>query len=372
MKITNLRTTPLSLPYRQAYYWGQGTGEGARTVLVEVETDDGVTGIGETMLWGPAAAELGVLRGAAPLFVGESPFDVQRLLDRAYKQSSFVQTTRYANQVFAGVEMALWDVIGKAAGQPVHRLMGGAVHEEIQYFGFLQGDTPEDLSADAHRAVAEGFEVIYAKVGRGEDVDLQIVGAIREAIGDRRLRLDANEQWDTLTAIRMINKIARFNPEFIEQPTPSLGIQALAHVREAVDVPIAADQSVYTIADVYEVCRQRAADVIVLGLHETGGLLGLKKAAAIAEAVGINICIKGVFETGITTCASNQVLATIPNLDDGNQIMPQLLEKDIVSSPDLTPTKGRLAVLQGLGLGFELDRDEVDRAAERFIKDDGA
>ncbi|MDA1348604.1 MAG: mandelate racemase/muconate lactonizing enzyme family protein [Chloroflexi bacterium] len=371
MKITNVRTTPLSLPLRQAYHWGQATVERARTVLVEVETDEGITGIGETMIWGAAAAELSILRGEAPLFVGESPFDIQRLLDRSYRRNSLVQTTRYANQVFAGVEMALWDLIGKAAGQPVHRLMGGSVHRDIQYFGFLQGETPEDLGADARRAVTDGFEVMYVKVGRGEDLDLRIVAAVREAIGDRRLRLDANENWDVLTAIRMINKLAPFNPEFVEQPTPSHSIEALANVRAAVDVPIAADQSVYTIADVYEVCRRRAADVIVLGLHESGGLMGLKKAAAVAEAVGINICVHGVFETGITTCASNQVLVTIPNLDDGNQIMYQLLEEDIVASPDLTHTKGRLGVLQGPGLGFELDRNAVNRAAERFIKEEG-
>ena len=371
MKITNIRTTPLWLPYRQLYHWGQDTLKGARTVLLEVETDEGLTGIGETLLWGPEGAELGILRGAIPLFIGESPFNIQRLLDRAFRQSSLVQTPRYANQVFAGLEMALWDLIGKAAGQPVHRLMGGPVHEYIQYFGFVQGETPGELGSDARRAVADGFEVIYAKIGRGEDLDLEIVAAVREGIGDRRLRLDANENWDTLTAIRMINRIAPFKPEFIEQPTPSHSIEALAHVKASVDVPVAADQSVYTIADVYEVCRQRAADVIVLGLHETGGLLGLRKAAAVAEAVGINICVHGVFESGITTCASNQVLSTIPNLDDGNQIMCQLLKKDIVSSPDLTPTKGKLGVLQGPGLGFELDHDEVARAAERFSRGEG-
>lgn len=366
MKITRVRTTPLSLPYRQVYHWSHGALRGARTVLVEVETDEGVTGTGETMLWGSTEAELTMLRGVASLFEGESPFDIGRLLDRAYRANFLVQTPRYANQVFAGVEMALWDVIGRACGQPVHRLLGGALHDRIQYFGFLQGDTPEELEADARRAVAEGFEVVYAKIGRGEELDLSIVEAVRGAIGERRLRLDANEAWDPLTAIRMIRKLARFNPEFIEQPTPSHSIEALAHVRASVDVPIAADQSVYTIADVYEVCRRRAADVIVLGLHETGGLIGLKKAASIAEAAGLNICVHGVFESGITTCAANQVLATIPNLDDGNQIMVQLLQEDIVASPDLRPVGGTLGVVQGPGLGFELDREAVARAARRF------
>ena len=106
--------------------------------------------------------------------------------------------------------------------------------------------------------------------------------------------------------------------------------------------------------------------MIVLGIHETGGLGGMRKAAAVAEAAGLNICLHGVYESGITTCASNQVAATIPNLDDGNQIMVQLLAEDIVAAPSLATRDGRLPVLEGPGLGFELDRDAVVRAAERY------
>jgi muconate cycloisomerase len=135
-----------------------------------------------------------------------------------------------------------------------------------------------------------------------------------------------------------------------------------------VDVPIAADQAVLTPAEVYEVCRRQAADVIVLGIHETGGLLSFKKAAAIAEAAGLNICLHGVFETGITTCATNQVAATVPNLDDGNQIMHQLLAEDIVALPRLVLADGKLPVIRGPGLGFDLDGDAVARASERYSK----
>ena len=180
------------------------------------------------------------------------------------------------------------------------------------------------------------------------------------------MRLDANEAWDPLAAIRMIRKLAAFDPEFIEQPTPSGSIEALAHVKQSVPIAIAADQTVHTPSDVFEVCRLRAADVIVLGLHETGGVLGMRKAAAVAESVGINICLHGVFESGITTCAANQVAATLPNLDDGNQIMCQLLVEDIVAGPRLVPEQGRVPVGDGPGLGFELDRDAVARAAERY------
>jgi muconate cycloisomerase len=164
----------------------------------------------------------------------------------------------------------------------------------------------------------------------------------------------------------MVNALAAFDIEFIEQPTHSDSLAALEQVKRASRIPIAADQLVFTPEDVYEVCRRQAADLIVLGLHETGGIGRFRKAAAIAEAAGVNICLHGLYETGITTCASNQVGATLANLDDGNQYMNHLLIEDIVSSPNLELRKGGLPVLPGPGLGFELDWDAVGRAQEAY------
>jgi len=139
-------------------------------------------------------------------------------------------------------------------------------------------------------------------------------------------------------------------------------------VRANSPVAIAADQLVFTPYDAYNVCRENAADLIVLGLHETGGLLRFSKVAHIAEAAGIDICIHGLYETGITTCAANQVAATLPNLDDGNQYMNHFLEWDIVISPDLSLQNGRLPVLKGPGLGFELDWDAISQASDLYHK----
>ena len=133
-----------------------------------------------------------------------------------------------------------------------------------------------------------------------------------------------------------------------------------------ISIPIAADQTAYMPDDNFALVQARACDVIVLGLHETCGVVRFKKAAAVAEAAAVNICLHGVFETGITTCASNQVASTVGNMDDGNQIMVQLLAEDVVAAPLLATMDGRLPVLEGPGLGFELDRDAVARAAERY------
>lgn len=372
MKITEVRTTPLLVPYKKPYHWAQGVIEGAEVILVEVKTESGAVGYGESVGSASTIAVQALLRKAGDICLGHSPFENARLMQRAYHQLFAALGTcsapRFAGQVLAGLEMALWDAAGKAAGRAVHELLGGAVRDEIRYFGFAQGDTAEELADEARALAAAGCEVIYVKVGRGEALDLAIAAQVRAAIGNRRLRLDANEAWDPLTASRMIEKLRAFDIEFIEQPTTSESVPALAQVKAASRLAIAADQVVFTPADAYDVCRQGAADVIVLGLHETGGISRFRKAANIAEAAGINICLHGLYETGITTCATNQAAATLPNLDDGNQYMNHFLKEDIIVRPDLALKEGALPVLPGPGLGFELNWDAVARAAEAHFK----
>jgi len=370
MKIASITTTPLALAFKEPYHWAGRVDHAAGVVLVEVETDDGLVGVGESVAAFPAEGTVAALQGVAPLFIGEPVFDIERLVTRARHLGSFNHTPWYANFVLAGLEMALWDILGKAAGWPVYRLLGGAVREEVDYFGFVQGDTADELAEDARDLADAGYGIIYMKVGRGEAADLRNTAAVREAIGRRRLRLDPNCAWSVPEAIHMIGRLAQFEPEWIEQPTPLMSIAALRQVKETVGVPIAVDQAVFTPADVYEICRQRAADVIVLSPHEAGGLLAFGKAAAIAEAAGVPVCLHGQGVSGITDVAQHHLGLRTANLTEGNQIMHQLLVEDLVSAPDLTLTQGKLGRLDGPGLGIELDRDAVQRAAELYERDE--
>ena len=367
MAISAIRTTRLDHRLKQPYVWAQGANERTSTILIEVEDDSGHVGIGEGTCVPDAHAVERVVKRLASGFIGRDPFSMDALCADAYHacfEAWGASVPRFGNQVLAGLEMALWDLAGKMTGRPVHDLLGGARHCGVQYFYFLQGESADELAADAARAVELDAPLVYLKIGRGEATDLDIVSAVRDTIGGRRLRLDANEAWDPLTAIRMIRKLARFEPEYIEQPTPSGSVSALAHVKSSVGVAIGADQCAYTPHDVYEICRRNAADLIVLGLHEAGGISGLRKASAIAEAAGIKVCMHGVFETGITTCATYHAAITLPNIDDGNQIMWQLLERDIVARPSLIPTAGRLTLPAGPGFGFSLDREAIAAARE--------
>jgi muconate cycloisomerase len=374
MKITAIKTTPLHCAFKQPYHWAQGVNYAAPVILIEVETDGGVTGIGESVASPVIAPVLAIIRDAIPHFVGRPVYDGNRTIWDYYQFGFNSKGTgsapRYFSQALAGIELALWDAIGKKAGLPLHKLLGGAVRDTVEYFGFVQGDTPAELAAHAKELAAASCNVLYVKVGRGAKLDVAICAEMRKAVGHGvRLRLDANEAWDQLTARRMFEQLKPFDPEFIEQPVPGrLGAEGLSKLRQVTNISIAADQTAFSSDDVFDLARNRAADVIVLGLHETCGIVRFRKAAAVAEAAGLNICLHGVFETGITTCASNQVAATLPNMDDGNQIMWQLLKEDIVEKPNLTLQNGALPISDLPGLGFELNYDAVARAAEQYAR----
>ncbi|QBF32863.1 mandelate racemase/muconate lactonizing enzyme family protein [Thalassococcus sp. S3] len=359
MKIKDIRIRPLTLPLRQPYHWTQGIRTSFSVNVIELEAADGTIGVGECTVAPNQEASARILRTLAQTLIGESLYDAAPLRDRILREHYMAvgaNTMRAANQMLAGLDFAVWDAQGKVAGRPVSDLLGGAYRRKVGYFFFLQGDTPEDLARHAAKGAAAGERVFYLKVGRpDQEADIDIVRAVRAEIGEARLRLDANEGWDPYRAIRMCRKLEPFDIDFIEQPTSSWSLEAMAHVRQSVGIPIVADQAAFTLYDVYEICRRRAADMICIGPREVGGIQNMLKAATVAEAAGLSICIHSSFTTGITTAAEHQIARMIPNLDDGNQIMWQLARDNIVAHPSIAPQHGWLEMPDAPGLGITLD-----------------
>ena len=162
----------------------------------------------------------------------------------------------------------------------------------------------------------------------------------------------------------MLRAIEPYDVEYIEQPTTSLSISSLKHLKDRSPIALGADQSVFTIQEVYQACATGAADMIAVGPREIGGLRGMMKASAICEGAGLTLCIHSSMSSGITTCAEHHVGRAAANLDDGNQIMWQLLKDNVIASPCLEPQKGILSLDARPGLGFELDLDVVAKAAD--------
>lgn len=371
MKVSAIRVTPLRLATNIPYIWSQGVEEAFTVNFIEMEAENGCVGYGETTTAPDADAQKTILEKLAHSYVNRSVFDYPAAHAEAFKKNFLAfgaNMPRFANQLFSGLEMAALDLQGKLLGRPVWDLLGGEKRKNVGYFYFLQGKDIEEVAEDARSAVAGGHPIIYLKVGISEEYDIAAVKAVREAIGETRFRVDANEAWDPATALRMIKAFKDYNVEYIEQPTPSWSIQTLKHVKERSPIALGADQSVFTLHEVFEACSTRAADMIAVGPREIGGLQPTMKAAAIAEGAGLNICIHSSMSSGITTCAEHHIGRAISNLDDGNQIMWQLLRENLIASPRLEPQKGILAFDPRPGLGFELDNDVVERAAESHRK----
>ena len=367
MKITRVEATPLAIPLAREFHWAGGAQVGANLVLFTVHTDEGVAGYGESICEDPRAV---VAHGElmARQVVGHSPGDMEAILRAIWSEGRWKMFPQFSQLVFAGIEVACWDALGRALGVPTRTFFGGAVHEELDYFAFLQGDDPETLAAHA-RELAD-HEVVYLKVGRGAERDDACIAAVREAVGPGKLlRIDPNEAWDAATAVDRIRRLELYDLDWVEQPTPAGDVNGLAHVRRSVDVKIAADQAVFTTGQLRAVLAAEAADVIVQGSHDAGGLYRFKQQAFMCEAHGLRVNRHAFMETEVSFHANAQVAATIPNLTLGNQQMHQLLAERLTLGEPPALAGGKYRLNDAPGHGFELDHDAVAQAHERWQRD---
>lgn len=365
MRITAVEATPVAIPLARPFHWRSGVQEGANLVLFAVETDEGVTGYGESIAEEPAAV-VAHARLMARSFVGRSPGDVEAIFRELWRAGRWRLWPRFTLQVLGGMECACWDALGKGLGVPAATFLGGRVHDEVDFMAFPQGDTAEELARDAAELASEGHRVVYVKVGRGHRDDEEIVGAVRDAIGPGPLlRVDPNEAWDVPAAVDAIRRLEPYGLDWVEQPVEAGNVSGLAWVRRAVRTKIAADQAVHTTAELRAVLEAEAADAIVLGSHESGGLWRWRQLAYLAEAYGIPMNRHACVESAISTFAALQAMAAIPNLTLGSQVMHHLLAEQLVTTP-IELTGGRVRVPEAPGLGFEIDPDAVARARERY------
>ena len=366
MRISRIEATPLAIPLRQEFHWASGAQLGANLVLFSVHTEDGVVGYGETVCEAPGAvAEIGLLM--ARQLIGRSVGDVEAILRSIWTEGRWKTTPQFTGFVLAGIEAACWDALGRTLGVPTRQFFGGLVQEELDYFAFLQGDDAETLAGHAQELA--GHEVFYLKVGRPRDDDA-IVAAVRDAIGPAALlRIDPNEAWDAATAVDRIRRLAVCDLDWVEQPVPHWDVAGLAHVRRKVDVKVAADQAVYTTRQLREVLEAGAADVVVQGPHDAGGLLPFRRQAHMCEAWGLNVNLHAFMQSEISFLAHAQVASTVPNLTSGNQTMHQLLAERLTTGVDVEMAGGKYVLNDAPGHGFEIDEDAVARAHDRWQRE---
>ena len=363
MKITRVTSEILRIPIRHEGSLGVGKLAEIENVLVRVETDAGLTGIGESSPWPVFAENCWSVKAAldhylAPCVVGENPFDLERLV---LKMDQHLADTPFAK---AAIDMALHDLVGKALGQPVYALLGGLVQERITMSYSIANQDVEKDAREVEWLLGRGVRVFKIKVGVvAPAVDRERVRAIRALVGaDGDIRLDYNQSIKVDQAIRILRDLEQYAPTFIEQPTPRWDVDNLAKIAAAIDTPIMADEAVFSPADAVRVVRQQAADLISIKLMKPGGIRRSQRIAAIAEAAGIPCYAGAMWESGVGIAASLHFMAATPNVRYGSDFyIPYfLMQHDIVRDPPRF-ADGCVYVPHGAGLGVELDEAAVRR-----------
>lgn len=374
MKITHVEAIPINVPLKAGLTTKTSHGEhfDSPYVIVRVHTDGGLVGLGEATLsprWSGETSPgcVAVIEGLlAPLLTGKDPTAVQQLRQQIDGAVRFNPYTK------AAVEMALWDLAGKALGVPVHQLLGGQLRDEMPIKMVVGAfEVPKAVEL-ARQFLDWGVKCLKVKVGLDPWQDLQRVAAVRELAGpDIPIGIDANCGWHASEASKMLARLSEFDILFAEQPIPTADPAELAELRRQTDIPIMADESVFTLNDAWHLTNRRAVDILSVNPGKHAGLLATLEVSHVARAAGLVCSMGSNLELGIGTAAMLHVGAAAPSIASerypGDFIGPLYHEADMLRSPlALGPERAR--VPEGPGLGVELDEEQLEKYRDRSGK----
>lgn len=354
MRITSVESFLVEMPQKEPIAPYQSRYRAASTtksVLFRIETDTGLVGWGETpqvylgeQLTGREAAAVRTkLVGMDPMSIAAVYADLG--LDQTYIQSA--------------VEMALWDIVGKACRQPVYRLLGGPYRTSIELAACMGIQSYERAGQIARLYVDMGFTTLKTKAGRDPEEDLNMVRGIRDAVGDRlALRIDPNTGYSPSVCEQLAKELERYNLQYFEQPMPADLLDDSARIRKVTSTPLALNESVTNMQVVREILAKKAADVLLPDTYQCGGIWAVKLIADVAASAGVPCVMHCAHDLGPKTAAMLHLAACTPNFPLANDCTYYGLADDVLVHPFLI-ANGRMAVPEAPGLGIEVDPNKV-------------
>jgi len=333
-------------------------------VLVRVHCADGIEGWGEATTIGglaygeesPESIKTNIDTYFAPLLAGMEASQVAKAMARVRKT---IQGNRFAK---CAVETALLDAQARRLGVPLSELLGGRVRDALPVAWTLaSGDTAKDIAEAEHMLDIRRHRIFKLKIGlRSVDDDVAHVLAIKRALGERAsVRVDVNQAWTELDAVRGIARLEAGGIDLIEQPVKAGNRAALARLKERFDVAIMADEALHGPDDAMALARMNAADVYAVKITQSGGLLAAQEVATVARLAGIGVYGGTMLEGGIGTAATAHVCATFADLAWGTELFgPLLLTEEVLREP-LVYRDFMLQVPTGPGLGVTIDTEKL-------------
>ncbi|MFW6308780.1 MAG: enolase C-terminal domain-like protein [bacterium] len=375
MKISNVKVTPVAC-HDQPILNSWGIHEEMFTrVIVEVETDAGIAGIGETH-----GGKKDKIESLVPDLLGKDPFNIEKL--RQQFQDSLFE--------FSPVEIALWDIMGKATDRRVCDLLGGAVREEVPFSAYLfykfpdengvgvilpEEDTrsPETLVREAEEFVDKfGFKTLKLKGGvLSPELEFKTLKLLHEKFPDYKLRIDPNSVWTVETTLEFTDKLLSNNIDLEYLEDPVNGNDDMAEVRKKQPIPLSTNTVVQGFEDIKEAYDKGSVDVVLGDHHLTiGGIMGYKEMGVVCDSLGWELSMHSNNHLGISMAAMVHAGACTPHLVyDADTHYPWTLpEQDIIKGGKLKFHDGKMKIPEGKGLGVELDQDKLQEANERYRK----
>jgi L-rhamnonate dehydratase len=365
LQIVAARHWKVAMPFVTALEWGSGKRPAATRLVVELTLANGTVGYGETICL-LEFIEPVLINTIVPIAMQHRASDVERFTRHVFG-AGYYHHKRAAVMALAAVEMAMWDAMGKVLGQPVSNVWGGIYRTQVDVAAYLFGTDSKQLKDSASRFLDNGYRSFKVKIGMDAASDLSNVEAVRSAVGNAALRADVNGAWTPGTARRTLEKLRGFDLQYIEQPLEVDDLQGHTELRRMQPVPIALDESAYTLADVGNIVRAGAADVILLDPHEIGGLWQTIKAAAIAESAGIPVTLHSGGELGFSQAAYIHLAASIPNMSVSIDSERHYLSDDVVLQAPVLAS-GAFAVPTEPGLGVLPDFAKIERYQAQKIQ----
>jgi galactonate dehydratase len=359
MKISDVKTYVVGTEWRNI-------------TIVRVITDEGLEGVGEVRMLNHTDALLGYLAEAVPNHIlGHDPSNIEDLVQRMFR-NDFARAGEIAMSAIATVEMACWDIVGKALGQPVYKLLGGSVRDRIKAYAngwYTVERTPQEFHAAALRVIEKGYRALkFDPFGSGfyelesdEKIKvIELVEAVRAAVGPEvEILIEMHGRFNPVTAIAMARELERFNPAWVEEPVPPENLAALKKASEKINIPIATGERMHTRYEFRELLESQAADYIQPDITHFGGILEVRKLAAWAESYYVLVAPHNV-GGAISTAAALHLAAATPNFkiqEHFNDFADSWIKQTAPGNPEVVD--GYFALPQGPGLGVTFNEDIV-------------
>jgi D-galactarolactone cycloisomerase len=378
MRIVDVRTYPLLAKLEQPFAFSQGVVRKRSATLVEVITDEGLVGWGEAFNQGlepPQISAATIEHALKPLVIGAKALDTEVLWHRMYQATRDYGRKGSVMAAISAIDIALWDIAGKAFGVPVHQLLGGAIRPRVQAYatGFYRLHGAGEAERLAEEAIAHadaGFAAMKVKLGFGVADDLAVMRSVARAVEGRGITLmvDTNHAYALADALRLGRALAPFDLRWYEEPIVPEDYAGYRELRSGVNIPIAAGENEHSLYGFRELIGGRCVDIAQPDIGSAGGFTACRQIAALAQAYGVAVN-PHVWGSAVAQAAALQLIAAIPPADSRVTAAEPLFEYDRSSHPmrqalvkePLEQARGWVEIPSRPGLGIEVDRETVER-----------